>query len=140
ACATYQSKVRHARDLLEQGQYRPAAEALKVEAEKPSDDQLIYLLDYATALQAAGEFEESNNYFQQGDELVKLKDYHSVSRIAGSLLFAEELVQYKGDDCEKLLINAMGALNYVMLGKRESALVEIRKLQEKLEYFRVEEN
>src|SRR5690606_25557993 len=55
------------------------------------------------------------------------------------LLFAEELVQYKGDDFEKLLINAMGALNYAMLGNRESAMVEIRKLQEKLEYFRIEE-
>jgi uncharacterized protein len=138
-CATYQSKVTQARDYLSQNKSAEAVEYLKPLAEKESDDQLIYVFDYATALQAAGNYKESNTWFQYADKLANLKDYVSIGRQAGSLLFAQELVQYKGEDFERLFINVMGAINYLMLGDLESANVETRRLNEKLNYYRIEE-
>jgi uncharacterized protein len=138
-CATYQGKVSQARSYLNNNQTEEAVNYLKPLAEKESDDQLIYVFDYATALQANGNYKESNDWFQKADKISNLQDYFSITKQAGSLLFAQELVQYKGEDFERLFINVMGAINYLMLGDLESANVETRKLNEKLNYYRVEQ-
>lgn len=139
SCATYQTKIRDARNHLEQHVPDKAIGVLAPLANKPSDDQLVYLFDYATALQIAGQYKASSDIYLQADKVGESKDYLSVSRFGGSLLLGEEFTQYKGDDYEKLLIHVMSALNFVMLHDRESALVEVRRLNEKLEYFRIEE-
>lgn len=137
-CATYQSNVAPAKHALKAGDATQAANLLKPFALEESKDQLVYLLDYATALQAAGDYQESNKYFLQADKLMEDLDYHSVSKLAGSLLTSEEMVQYKGESFEKVLVNAYMALNYIMLGKMEDALVETRRLNEKLSKYRRE--
>jgi hypothetical protein len=138
-CATYQGKVEKARQLLQNQETSEAIKLLEPLANKANDDQLVYMFDYAMALQIAGRYKESNEAFSKADHLSDIKNYLSVSRFAGSLLWNEEMQQYRGEDYERLLINLMAALNYVMLKDRESALVEIRRLYEKLEYYRIEE-
>lgn len=137
-CATYQHKVMGARSALLEGDHQEAIDRLKPLAEKPSDDQLIYLLDYAVALQQAGRYQESAKVLAKADKLAEVVDYHSISRISGSLLLSEEMVQYKGETYENVLINAVAAVNYLMLGKLESALVECRRLNEKLYRYKHE--
>ena len=137
-CASYQHKVHEAKSLLRQGQPAQAAQLLQPLAEKENDDQLVFLLDYATALHYAGDYEGSNRAFQQADRLADNQDYTSVSRLAGSILLNERLVQYKGDDFEKIFINAFGALNYILLKNSESALVEVRRLNNKLYKLKTE--
>ena len=139
-CATYQDYVRQARDHLEDGDPALAVTELKPLANKPGKDQLVYVLDYATALQAEGRYKLSNKYFDLADQLSDWKDYINLSREAGSLLFAQELVQYKGEDYEKLLINLMEALNYLMLGDHQDARVEVRAMSNKLAYFKEKED
>lgn len=138
ACSMYQYRVSDARAALRKGNYNKAVEELKEYALKESDDQLVYLLDYAMALQYAGRYQESNQAFQLADQISEEKDYHSLSRIAGSILASESVVQYKGEDFEKVLINAFGAINYLMLGNLESALVEARRLNHKLQLYKDE--
>jgi uncharacterized protein len=131
-CATYQNKVAGPRNLIKQGQISEGIEKLRVLAEKPGDDQLVYLLDYATALQIAGEYKLSNEVFLKADKLVDLNDFHSVSNITMATLGSETMIQYKGESYEKVLINAFLAINYLMLGEPDEALVEARRLNEKL--------
>lgn len=138
SCATYQGKVEGARSLMEEGRFTEALLQLKKLADEPSKDQLIYLLDYATALQVAGDFKESNKYFLLADKLADIQDYTSLSLETGSFLTGEEMVQYKGEDFEVVLINAMSAINYLNLGDLENAMVEVRRLNEKLRRFRLE--
>lgn len=138
-CATYQHNVDAARRHLEAREPLKAAELLAPLAQTPNDDQLVYVFDYATALQAAGQYKESNQFFMLADRLSDQKDYLSLSRFGGSLLMSEGMMQYKGEDHERLLINIMSALNFLMLGDREGAMVEIRRLNQKLEYYRIEE-
>jgi hypothetical protein len=137
-CATYQGNVEKVRDLVANGQLTAALAQLEPLALKESDDQLVYLLDYATVLQIAGRFKESNQYFIKADKLSDVKDYTSLSRETGAILLNEEMVQYKGDDFEVILINAMTAINYLVLNDLESAMVEVRRLNEKLNRFRLE--
>ncbi len=138
-CATYQSKVFKARGLVESGQLQSASSELKVLADQVTDDQLIYVLDYATLLQFEGKILESNSYFMKGLKLIDQFDYQSISRVAGSLLFNEEVVQYKGDTFEKIFVNAYLALNFLELNDLDSALVETRRINEKYLLYRQEE-
>lgn len=138
-CATYQNKVGPAREDMRWGRHEAAIEALGKLAAEPSSDRLVYLLDYATALQAAGRFEESNKVFLEADRLSEELDYHSVSKVAGSLLFSEEVKQYKGDTFEKIFINAQLALNFLALSRLDDALVEARRINEKYLKLRAED-
>lgn len=138
SCATYQGKVARARTLLQNGQFTEALAQLKVLADEPGNDRLIYLLDYATALQITGNYTESNKYFLMADKFADIQDYTSLSLETGSFLFGEEMVQYKGEDFEVVLINAMTAINFLCLGDLDSAMVEVRRLNEKLRRYRLE--
>jgi hypothetical protein len=138
SCATYQHKVRGAVSSMKRGKCNDAAKKLEKRAHTENDDQLVYLLDYATALQCAGRYKESTQAFLRADKIADIKDYHSLSRVTGSLLLNEGMVQYKGDDYEKVLINAFLAVNFAVEGNLEGAAVEARRLNEKLYKFKYE--
>ncbi len=138
SCTTYQSRVADFRQALKAGQASKAAEKMRELASKPGDDQVVYLLEYATAEQMNGNYQESTKAFLKAEDLTEVKDYHSVSRITGSLLLNEGMIQYKGEDHEKVLINAMLAVNFLMENQLESAQVETRKLNDKLYKYRFE--
>lgn len=137
-CATYQTKVDDARQALAHEDPAKAAALLEPLAHKDSDDQLVYLLDYATALQEARRYKESAQAYQEAAKIADIQDYHSISKITASLLLSEEMVQYKGDDYEKVLIHAMNAVNYLELGDLDEALVEVRDLNTMLYKFKYE--
>ncbi len=139
ACATYQDQVAGARDAIASGDVEKALKELKPKADKQNDDQLIYVLDYATALQYANRIDESNRYFMIADKLAEVQDYHSVSKVAGSMLLNEEMVQYKGDTFEKVFINAFLAMNFLKQNNYDSALVEVRRMNEKFNKYRLDE-
>ncbi len=139
-CATYQNKVGEARVLLSQDKPQEAAKVLQPLADKDSDDQLVYLLDYAVTLQANHQYKESANYFARAEKIADIQDYHSISKISASLLLTEEMVQYKGDDYEKVLLNGVNAVNYLVMNELDNALVEVRRLNEKLYKFKFEGN
>jgi len=137
-CATYQSKVGTARHNLISGRYAEAVRDLEPLANEEGDDQLLYLLDYATALQLAGRYNDSIKAFIKASQIADIKDYHSLSRITGSLLLNEGMVQYKGEDYEKLLIHVYLAQSFAFQGDSEGALVETRRLDEILNKYRIE--
>jgi len=135
-CATYQGKVESARNALTQHNYEKALKELKPLAEKDDGDQLAYLMDYGTAQELAGQYKESNVTFEKANKLAEAQDYHSISRIAGSLVLNEEMVQYKGDTFEKIFVNAYMAMNYLAMDQLDDALVESRRINEKYLLYR----
>lgn len=115
-----------------------AAEKLKPKAEKEGDDQVVYLFEYGTATQLAKDYKTSNSALLKAEDLTSIKDYHSISRLAGSLLLNQGMVQYKGEDYEKVFINALLAINFLALNDAEAAQVETRKLNDKLYKYKFE--
>ncbi len=138
-CASYQGKVESARTQLQAGNYDAAVADFEKLAADSEKDKLVYLLDLGTALHIAGRYEESNKVFSQADDLAEQLDYHSVSKIAGSLVLNEEMVQYKGDTFERIFINAYKALNYLELGDYENAEVQARRINEKFQKYRADD-
>ena len=138
ACATYQTKVRGARDLMKQGRAGEAAEKLKPLAEEDSVDQLVYMLDYATALQTSGNYTESIKAFAKAEKLVEANDYHSISKIAAATIASEDMIQYKAESFEKIFINIEQAINYMMINQFDDAMVEARRINEKIQKFRLD--
>ncbi len=135
-CATYQTKVDSARTELTARNPEKAIKTLQPLADDPGKDQLVYILDYAVALQQADNYKESAKYFGKADKIADIQDYTSLSREASSLILNAEMVQYKGDDFEKILISAVNAINYLMLGQLDDALVEVRRVNQKLYKFK----
>ncbi len=138
SCATYQSKVESARTDLAAHNPAKAVASLKPLADEESKDQLVYLLDYAVALQLAGNYKESAKTLGKAEKIADIQDYTSLSKEASSLILNAEMVQYKGDDYEKILINAVNAINYLMMNQLDDALVEVRRVNEKLYKFKYE--
>jgi hypothetical protein len=138
SCASYQNRTAGFRDDLRRGNPDKAAEKLKEQAYTDGRDQVVFLLDYATAQQIAGNYDESIKAFAKAGDLTEIKDYHSITKVTASLLTTAAMVQYKGDDYEKVLINAMQAINYLMQNKLEEAQVYTRKLNNMLYKFKYE--
>ena len=137
-CQTYQAKVAAARDQMKRGTPAEALKTLEPLANKEDKDQLVYLLDYGTVLQQTGSYKESAKTFSRAEKIADVQDYHSLSKVASSLLLSEEMIQYKGDDYEKVLINALNAVNYLEMGDLDEALVEVRRLNQKLYKYKYE--
>lgn len=137
-CASFLAQSEETKSLLRQGQLTQALKELKEKSDTEGKDQLMYTLDYAMALQISGDYRNSATAFIKADQLLEQKDYHSVSQIVGSTLGAEEMIQYKGESYEKFLLNSMNAINYLMLGDYDSALVECRRINSKIQSFKME--
>lgn len=128
----YVSNTSTARRDFYSGQFFDAAKRLEKPAHEDGKDQLLYLLDRATALHQAGDYDESNKDFLIADRLAEIKDYTSLSTEAATLLTSEEIKHYKGEEFEYVLISQYLALNFLMLQKPEDALVECRRVNHKL--------
>jgi len=137
SCATYQDRVQPGFDLAKSGQINEAVlHFKKLAQDQDSRDRLAHLLEYATILQMAGRYRESAQVFIQADKLSEELDYISVTQTTMSALSSEELIQYKGESFEKIMINAMNALNFIAMDEIDSALVEVRRIDEKVKKFR----
>ncbi len=138
-CASYQSRVAPARDLLVARQCEASLKILQELSANDNGDQLVHLMDYGSALQICGDYKKSNEVFLKAESVSDQADYHSVSRVAGATLLNEEMVQYKGDTFEKLFLNVSLALNYMELGQLDDALIEVRKMNQKFVKLKAED-
>jgi hypothetical protein len=122
------------RHAYESYQYPPAIQGFDGEIKSgPQIDQLLALMDEGMTLHAAGKFEESIQVLAQADKLSERLDFISVSEEAKVLVSSERERAYRGEDFEKLMISTLQALNYAQLGKDEDALVEVRRVNERMQ-------
>ncbi|NBX68750.1 MAG: hypothetical protein EBR01_07300 [Proteobacteria bacterium] len=132
-CATYAHKISGARNLFEMGQYDSAAAELKLLADKNDNDRLLYLLELGMVYHSAGKYLDAINAFKEAEKIAVLNDYTSVSQEVGSVILNDSTKVYKGEDFEKILINVYLAIDYTLLGQWEAALVECRRVNQKLD-------
>lgn len=129
-CQTYQQKTAETKNLWKSGNYAAAAADFTQKAEKAKDgkDALVYRLEQATALRAAGKIPESIEAFQQADDLINAyeeKAKTSVSSETGAILSNQANLPYTGRDYDKVMVNTYKALNYLQLGQTEKARPEV---------------
>jgi len=130
----YVARTAGYRHSYEAYQYPPAIQGFDGEIKSgPQIDQLLALMDEGMVLHAAGKFEESIKVLAQADKLSERLDFVSVSEEAKVLISSERERAYRGEDFEKLMISTLQALNYAQLGKDEDALVEVRRVNERMQ-------
>ncbi len=133
ACATYSGRVSEARRSFEYSEYDLAIEELKKLVERHDKDELLYLMDLGLVYHTAGRYKEAIETFSLADKMAEVKDYTSVTEETASIITNDEAKTYKGDDYEKILINVYLAMGYTLLGLWEDALVEARRVNQKID-------
>ena len=101
----------------------------------PSRDMVLYYLDKGMLSRYAGRYGESSELLQKGDLAIEEAFTKSISRGAGSFIINDNVLEYAGEDYEDIYVNAFNALNYYHQGDRERAMVEIRRMNNKLLYL-----
>ena len=132
---TSQSQYDESVPLAREGAYRPAAEIIrnsKGEAYKEKD-RVLYYLDLGMLLHWSGDYEESNEMLSKAELAIEELYTKSISKGAASWGLNDNALDYSGEDYEDIYLNVFKALNYIAMGDDESAHVEIRRVQIKLD-------
>ena len=99
--------------------------------EKEKKNILLYYLNKGTILWMNGKPVESNKYFQLADFYVE--DFHkNYAASAISLLTNPNVEAYNGEGFEQILLHYYSTLNYIDMGLLDDALVECKRMQQKL--------
>lgn len=110
--------------------------------QKPRN-KLLFLMEKGKTAHLMGDYENSNRYFNEADQLLENGLGGTMDAVVGTLVNPMNQV-YKGEDFEKFMIHYYKALNYVYLGKPEDAIVEARRIglqsQEQGDKFNNKEN
>jgi len=140
SCAgDYVARTSGARRAYQSYDYNRALSEIEYEVKGPEVDRLLALLDEGMILHAAGRYQESIGVLAEADRLSQQLDVVSISEEAKTLISNERERAYRGEDFEKLMISVLQALNYAELGKDEDALVEVRRVNERLRKMIVDE-
>lgn len=98
-------------------------------------NKVLYYLDLGAVQHDAGRFKDSDLSLDAAERRMDELYTKSVSKAAGALVLNDNMAEYAGERFERAMVNAYRALNYVYLGDRENALVEVRKLSRLLQEY-----
>ncbi len=120
--------------LVRDGEYRQAAEIIEnsKETKYKEKDRVLYYLDLGMLLHWAGEYEASNELLSNAEQAIEELFTKSVSKGIASAVLNDNALDYSGEDYEDIYLNVFKCLNYISLGDREAAQVEVRRVQIKL--------
>lgn len=135
-CSAAKQVQQQVQTLSMAGDYAAALSQLdKSPLAKSSNDRLLYLMVRGLLLHEQGSYQQSNEVFEQADRLSEELFTQSLSAGTLSFLTNDQIIAYTGADFEVVYINYYKALNYLALGNLESAGVEARRVDLKLQQF-----
>lgn len=128
-CQTYQQQNKII-GFWHQGDLTNAFVAATKQAEGNANnkDAIVWRLEQATVLRAAGKFGESNEAFDKAQ--TKIDDYVQKAKVrvgqeAGAFLSNQANLDYEGRSYDGIMLNTYKALNYLALGQPDNARPEI---------------
>ena len=133
ACTSHMARSPYVKDYIERQDFASALEEIEKIDKRTS--LLLYLYESGLALHYSGSYEESNAVFQKAEIVYDDLYTKSLTREAGSLLTSDNILQYRGERFESALIHYYKLLNYLLMGQTEEALVECRRISNKLRTF-----
>ncbi|QTA92149.1 tetratricopeptide repeat-containing [Desulfonema magnum] len=110
-----------------------AADSLSELRDFPSNDKLLLFMEKGLIQHHLGRYEESINEFFKASKLIEEQETISLSRQSLSLVTTDWITQYKGEYSERLWVHTYLMMNFLLLHKYESALVEAKKALKVLE-------
>lgn len=118
--------------LLAGDPQRAAAIVEQAEKEYGTRSRLLYKMDRGMALQLAGQYQQSSAVLEQAEEEVERLYTRTVRSETAAFLTNDNVLPYEGDAYEHVMINVVKALNYAAQGQLQEALVEVRRIDHRL--------
>ncbi|MBI3073494.1 MAG: hypothetical protein HYY84_15390 [Deltaproteobacteria bacterium] len=143
ACATQSLMVKAEREVraeMARGNHERALKVLRDANGKGfrARDSVAYYMNEGMLLHLTGRYKESNAVFARAQRMSDDLYTKSVSKRVAATFTSDATLDYRGDDHERVLINVVKALNYLRMGENGGALVEARKIDERLKTLSVD--
>lgn len=137
SCASLYSTKSHYADIdyfLQFGENQSALTALQSakDSSYTSKDRVLYYLEEGMLYRYAGDYVKSNESLTKAENAIEELLVKSISKGILSGVLNDNALSYSGEDYEDIYINLFKSLNYLQLNQDEEALVEIRRVNEKL--------
>jgi hypothetical protein len=128
---------READSLAQRGEYRESL-AL-IERDKGSlyrdRDAALYYLDAGMLNHYTADYRQSTKLLQEGERVIEAAYTKSITMEIGTYITNDTAQEYAGEDYEDIYINTFNALNYYHEDDLEDAMVEIRRMNNKLAFL-----
>ena len=143
-CATYSERTQLARDAAQAGDIAGSEKVLnkflgtKSSADLPTQwkkETIVALLERAMVLHAKGDWQLSARDMVAADKQLVLLDVARDAGQVGKWIFSDSAGKYHAPPSEKLVLNAINMLNYVLVGDLSGARVEAKRFTITREYL-----
>ncbi len=131
ACST--SALYQARSQFYSGDSSAALTTLADSGVVSSSDRLLYLLEKGLILHESGDFEGSVRELLAAVDYLDKYDYVSLGDEGKTLLANDWAKRYTGEYSERLWVHSYLMMNFLALGKYDSAAVEARRALERID-------
>ena len=132
-CAPKISRYALVEQSLGSGDFTGADRIIQqAEQEYGSKSRVLYGMDRGMTLHLAGEYEASNLHLEAADAGVEDLYTRRISTEIKAFLINDTQLPFEGEPFEQVLINVMKALNYALVGQWDEALVEVRRVDHRL--------
>jgi len=120
--------------LVDQEEFSKSAGILEEKSKSiyREKDKVLYFLDKGMLAHYAESYGESSALLQEGERAIEENFAVSISQEVGTFVLNDTIREYDGEDYEDIYLNVFNALNYYRQGDIEGALVEIRRMNNKL--------
>jgi hypothetical protein len=98
-------------------------------------DAVLYYLDTGILSHYAADYRRSTELLQEGERAIEAAYTKSITMEISAYIINDTAQEYPGEDYEDIYINAFNALNYYHEDDLEDAMVEIRRMNNKLGFL-----
>jgi hypothetical protein len=137
-CASHSDRTKPIRTALDAGRPQEALkllnDALDVKSarelpEKVEGDTSLFLLDRSMVLQTLEQYPLSSRDLEVSDKNIEILDLsRNAAQDIGKYIYSDDVGPYKAPAYEKLMINTMNMVNYLVRGDLNGARIEARRL------------
>ncbi|WP_441000731.1 hypothetical protein [Fodinibius sp. SL11] len=123
------------RSSFQSGEYEKAdhiADSLKENDIYEAKDRVLYALEKGTINYFKGDYEQSVESYTNAEEYIDQFFSKSVKTGIGAFISNDTQLNYNGEVYEDVYLNAFKSLGYLKMNNFESALVEARRIAQKL--------
>lgn len=131
---TYKNQFAGVDEELNVQDYKTILENIKENKDRcyKEKDRILYYLDVGMLNHYSGNWRESNALLDAAEKSIEAAYTRSVSRATASMMLNDNVLEYQGEVYEDLYLNIFKALNYMRLDEFSEAMVEVRRISNKL--------
>ena len=128
SCASYNKQASDYYLHLKQGNYQEAAKAIdKNKLLGKSRNRLLYLMERGRICHLLNQWDSSNNYLNEADNMMESAETFAKDIAVGTLL-NPMMQSYRAEGFERYMVHYYKSLNYLQLNQPEEAVVEARRI------------